>query len=58
VRVVRAFGREQHEKQKFGERNEAWREKNVNLNLMFARFWSLADFITIFQQVLVLYFGA
>jgi ATP-binding cassette subfamily B protein len=58
VRVVRAFGREQHEKVKFAERIAVLREKGIHLTNMFAKFWSFTDFITILQQVMVLYFGA
>lgn len=58
VRVVRAFGRELHEKEKFAVKVGTLKDKVIALTRMFALFWSFADFITIIQQVMVLYFGA
>ena len=58
VRVVRAFGREGFEKEKYGRRIANLRDLVRNLNNMFGTFWSFADFVSIFQQVLVLYCGA
>jgi ATP-binding cassette subfamily B protein len=58
VRVVRAFGREQHEKEKFAGKVGTLKDKVIALTRMFATFWSFSDFITIIQQVMVLYFGA
>ncbi len=58
VRVVRAFGREGFEKEKYGSHIATLRDRVRHLTLMFATFWSFADFVTILQQVLVLYFGA
>ena len=58
VRVVRAFGREQHETEKFSERIGTLRDRVTNLVNMFSVFWSSLDFLTILQQVMVLYFGA
>jgi ATP-binding cassette subfamily B protein len=58
VRVVRAFGREGYEKAKFAEKIATLRDKDVRLVYMHSKFWSFSDFITILQQVMVLYFSA
>ncbi len=58
VRVVRAFGRERYERDKYSERIVTLRDRVKHLISMFAVFWSSLDFMTILQQVLVLYIGA
>ena len=58
VRVVRAFGRERYERDKYAERIATLRDRVKKLIGFFAIFWSLMDFMTILQQGVVLYFGA
>ncbi len=58
VRVVRAFGRERFETDKYAERIATLRDRVRRLVDMFSVFWSSMDFLTILQQVVVLYFGA
>ncbi len=58
VRVVRAFGRERYERDKYAERIGTLRDRVKHLISMFAVFWSSLDFMTILQQVMVLYIGA
>jgi ATP-binding cassette, subfamily B, bacterial len=58
VRVVRAFGREKYEKEKYAGRISTLRDRAQHLVLQFAIFWSSLDFMTILQQGIVLYFGA
>ncbi len=57
VRVVRAFGREQYERDKFLEKNEKYTQLWVNLCRYMAGFWSMGDLITGLQVMLILVFG-
>ncbi len=58
VRVVRAFGRERYERDKYAGRIATLRDRVTRLVRHFAVLWSTMDFMTILQQVAVLYFGA
>ena len=57
VRVVRAFGRERFEREKFGGSIETLRGRLMRLATMTAQFWSFADFTAMTQQAITL-FGA
>lgn len=57
VRVVRAFGREAFESEKFDARNEAFRDQNERLLTMFAVYWSISDVLCMSQMGLVLIHG-
>ena len=58
VRVVRAFGREQFEIERFDKKNnyysEYWRKLGFNLSL----YWSTGDFFTALQILVIILLGA
>lgn len=58
VRVVRAFGRERFEIERFDEKNnyysEYWRKLGFNLSL----YWSSGDFLTALQILIIVSLGA
>ncbi len=49
VRVVRAFGRQQHEVEKFDAASEDYRGKAFRLIRMLSVYWSSADFLSMLQ---------
>ena len=57
VRVVRAFGQQRSEYDKFTELNKDYRKKNVFLNRLMAYYWSGSDAIGYLQIALTLVFG-
>ncbi|MBQ6239788.1 MAG: ABC transporter ATP-binding protein [Firmicutes bacterium] len=57
VRVVRAFGREKFEKDRFEAQNQKYAGLWVRLMNLMALFWSSGDFISGLQVMLVLVFG-
>ncbi len=58
VRVVRAFGREKYEIDKFDNVNQTYRKTTYRLIEILAMFWSSSDLITLFQSGVVLIVGA
>ena len=58
VRVVRAFGREVYEKEKFDAQNRYYLGLWDRVNRMFCRYWSVADLIANLQIMLLVVFGA
>ena len=58
VRVVRAFGREVCEKEKFDAQNRYYMGLWDRVNKMFCRYWSVADLIANTQIMLLVVFGA
>ncbi|MBR4865153.1 MAG: ABC transporter ATP-binding protein [Clostridia bacterium] len=54
VRVVRAFGRQEFERQKFSDAIDKLYAACKKLNNMFAFFWSFSDFTAVAQQALTL----
>lgn len=58
VRVVRAFGREVYEKEKFDNQNRYYMGLWDRVNRMFCRYWSVADLIANLQIMLLVVFGA
>ena len=58
VRVVRAFGREVYEKEKFDNQNCYYMGLWDRVNKMFCRYWSVADLIANLQIMLLVVFGA
>ena len=58
VRVVRAFGREVYEKEKFDNQNRYYMGLWDRVNKMFCRYWSVADLIANMQIMLLVVFGA
>ena len=58
VRVVRAFGREAHERKRFHELNKYYTGLWVRVGKLMARFWTTSDIVSNVQVVLVIVFGA
>jgi ATP-binding cassette subfamily B protein len=57
VRVVRAFGRQSYEIDKFAEKNQHMKDSVVDLINLFAQYWSTSDVICLSQTTLVLCVG-
>lgn len=57
VRVVRAFGREKYEVDKFAAQNKKFTDAWVHLGLLMSLFWSMGDVLSGIQVMLVLIFG-
>ena len=57
VRVVRAFGREKSEIQKFDAKNKEYGDRNVRLTWLFTWFWIIGDFFSGMQVLAVLSVG-
>ncbi len=57
IRVVRAFARQTHEKQRFGVKNADFRNKNYRLIQLMAYYWSISDFFSMTQLGIVLIAG-
>ncbi len=58
VRVVRAFGRERYEKDRFHAQNQYYTGLWKQLAEVMARFWSVSDILSGIQVMLVIVFGA
>ena len=57
VRVVRAFGRERYERDRFEKHNEEYTGLWVRMAKVMSRFWSVSDIISGVQIMLVVVFG-
>ncbi len=57
VRVVRAFGRERTEVEKFEAQNELCTKLNLRLSKLMSAFWAVGDLISGLQVMLVLVLG-
>ena len=57
VRVVRAFGRERYERDRFGKQNSFYTSLWVKLGKLMAFFWCSADILSGVQIMLVVVFG-
>ncbi len=57
VRVVRAFGREQFEMERFDEKNKACASLWIRLGTLSGLYWGIGDLITGLQVVAVIIFG-
>ncbi|MBQ1256627.1 MAG: ABC transporter ATP-binding protein [Clostridia bacterium] len=57
VRVVRAFGRERYEKDRFEKHNEEYTGLWVRLGKVMSRFWATSDILSGIQIMLVVVFG-
>jgi len=57
VRVVRAFGRQAFEVDKFEEKNSKYRDLNYRLLDLLALYWSSSDFLILLQLGIVLVLG-
>lgn len=58
IRVVRAFGRGEHERARFAVPNRDYRERQQALGRIMALYWSISDFVCLLQNALVLGFGS
>ncbi len=58
IRVVRAFARQEFEKETFRARNLEHRQADFRLYQVLARYWSISDFICMTQKSLVIAAGA
>lgn len=58
VRVVRAFGREKHEIDKFEDVNQNYKKTTYRLIEILAMFWSSSDLLTLMQSGIVLVVGS
>ncbi len=58
VRVVRAFGREKYERDRFEKHNEEYTGLWVRLAKVMSRFWSTSDVLSGLQIMLIVVFGA
>ena len=54
VRVVRAFGQQEREVEKFAEASEDFRKKTTRLYDLLAVYWSGGDALTMFQELVTL----
>ena len=57
VRVVRAFGREKYEKEKFAEQNAKYTSLWIRLCMFLSAFWGTGDLISGLQVMLIIVFG-
>jgi len=57
VRVVRAFGRERYERDRFDRQNEYYTSLWVRMGEIMSRFWSTSDVLSGIQVMLVVVFG-
>ncbi len=57
VRVVRAFGRERFEVDRFNEKNNAWANLVIRMGDLLGNFWGTGDIITGLQMVIVMAVG-
>ncbi|HYG77539.1 MAG TPA: ABC transporter ATP-binding protein [Planctomycetota bacterium] len=58
IRVVRAFARQEFECEKFGERNDEYRDRTYRMIVLLAWYWSLSDLLALGQKGAVLIAGA
>ena len=58
VRVVRAFGQERSEMDKFTKQNDYYTSLWIKMAKIMSRFWSVSDIISGIQVMLVVVFGA
>lgn len=57
VRVVRAFGRESHELEKFDEKNISFANAWIDMGKINGFFWGIGDFITTLQVLVIIVLG-
>jgi ATP-binding cassette subfamily B protein len=58
VRVVRAFERSEHERQRFAERNAGFRDANYALMHSLSKYWPTLDLLCFLQMGITLFVGA
>jgi len=57
IRVVRAFGREHYEMERFDHKNDSYANKSMTVVKALGNYWGLSDIICGLQLVVVLTFG-
>ncbi len=57
VRVVRAFGRERYEAERFGEKNERFSRLWIKLGKLLAVYWASGTLLSLLQVMAVVLFG-
>jgi ATP-binding cassette subfamily B protein len=57
VRVVRAFGREAYEMEKFSEKTKKYQDIWIHIGKMLGLFWGTGDFLSGFQLAIIVGFG-
>ncbi|HCO63091.1 MAG TPA: ABC transporter ATP-binding protein [Clostridiales bacterium] len=57
VRVVRAFGREQYEEERFQQRNERFSQLWIRLGRLMAVYWATGNVLTALQVMVVILLG-
>lgn len=57
VRAVRAFGREEYERERFGKQNDHYTDLWVRLARLLSAFWGMGDFIAGTQALLIMTLG-
>ncbi|WP_372371506.1 ABC transporter ATP-binding protein [Candidatus Uabimicrobium sp. HlEnr_7] len=57
-KVVRAFGRKDHEIKKFSVKNVEYRDKHYRVIRLIAWYWSISDLICLLQIAAILIFGS
>ena len=58
VRVIRAFGRERAERDRFEQQNRIYTRAYMKLGILLSAFWSLGDFISGLQVMIIVTLGA
>ena len=58
VRVVRAFGREKYERDRFNKNNADYTDLWKRLAILMPRFWATSDIITGMEMMAIIVFGA
>ena len=58
VRVVRAFGREQYERDRFDKMNGRFAKEWIDMGYTTGFFWGVGDFVSIMQGLLIICAGA
>ncbi len=57
IRVVKAFGKEKYESDRFDEDNQNYRDLTFHMEHLLGKYWSSSDILCMLQIVIVLYFG-
>ncbi|MBM7582354.1 ATP-binding cassette subfamily B protein [Caldicoprobacter guelmensis] len=57
IRVVKAFGRQAYEVEKFDSKNREYRDLSYRLARLMASYWALSDFLIMAQMVVVMITG-
>ncbi len=57
VRVVRAFGREKYERERFRQQNDRYTSLWIRLSRLMSAFWGMGDFISGVQVLIILSLG-